>query len=273
MSDLHHDDDVLSAWLDGEATADEAAAVEAGMADDPAVAARVEQLRAVAAAVATPVVPAPAGARERAVAAALAAAGAVATDRADGAAPGPPADLAARRRRRSTIVLSAAAAVVAVLLAVPVVRSWTGDDTGDREVAGPAASQEATADEDGGDTAAAGRGVPEALPELGALDSPEDVAAAVGRTTQPSTQAGMEAATEEDDGAAAAPAHRCEPGVRAADPGLGALVLSATATYQGTEAYVLGFVPADAGTGTGVLQVLVLDVRGCAPLADPVQVP
>ena len=96
------DDELVSAYVDGEATPEEIAAVEA----NPSLLARARVLRAVAGAVAAaPVVPAPDDARETSIAAALAAAvgGAEVTD------------LAAERARRRLRVLSIAAAVLVAL--------------------------------------------------------------------------------------------------------------------------------------------------------------
>jgi hypothetical protein len=105
--DLDPRDELASAHLDGEATADEAAQVAA----DPDLAARVAALAAVRDAVATDGGPVDAARRDQAIAAALAASGGgtvVALD-------------AARRRARRRVQLAgvAAALVIAAAIAVP----------------------------------------------------------------------------------------------------------------------------------------------------------
>lgn len=115
-SDARHDDEIVSAYLDGEATADERVRVE----NDPRLQARLVELRQVAAAVGTPHFFADSPGRDTLIARALAAGGAAAP--ADDTPPGSAAqvvDLDAVRRRRRLTVLSAAAAVLVVLLAVP----------------------------------------------------------------------------------------------------------------------------------------------------------
>lgn len=103
---LHdHDDELVSAVLDGESNDAERAVV----AGDPRLQARLEELRGVAAAVATPVA-APTERREAAIAAALAA---------PVAPVAPVVDLgAARQRRRWGIVAGAAAAALVAIVAL-----------------------------------------------------------------------------------------------------------------------------------------------------------
>jgi hypothetical protein len=131
-------DERASAYLDGVATPDERAAVEA----DARLGARVEELRAVRTALAMPVVARPAVAVDTAIAAALAAADA--DEQAPGetvASPRPPAAARSGIRRRPVllVVLGAAAAVVAV---VTVAALRPADDAVKR--AGGAASTLAT---------------------------------------------------------------------------------------------------------------------------------
>lgn len=107
-------DELVSAYLDGEATADERALVEAS----PELMARVETLRSIAAMVAAPIVVDPA-LRERHIEAALAAS----------ATSAKVTSLEPRRRRLDrTWALSAAAVLLAVIIAIPVFRSGDGDD-------------------------------------------------------------------------------------------------------------------------------------------------
>lgn len=124
------DDELVSALLDDALTDEE----RARLADDPAVDARLAELRAVRELVAAPVPPPDPSRRDAAIAAALAAAGpaavpvpAQATGAANGTGAGSPVvDLAARRRTRMVSGLSAAAAVVVVvLLAAGLLRGTT----------------------------------------------------------------------------------------------------------------------------------------------------
>ncbi|MDY7100452.1 MAG: hypothetical protein S0880_04630 [Actinomycetota bacterium] len=120
-ADFDTDDELVSAYLDGETTAEETARVE----NDPALLARVEGLREVRALLAAPVTVG-ASDRDAAITAALAAfGGGDATD--PGTSPGgdvendvvaPVVSLSSRRRRRMQQWLSAAAVVVAVAAVV-----------------------------------------------------------------------------------------------------------------------------------------------------------
>ncbi len=119
MSDVNpSDDELVSAYLDGEASAVERARVEG----DPALLARVEELRAVMGAISAPVAPPDERAREAAIERALAEHPAVGPGRS--AAGGSPAVVidftadAARRNRRRTLLVAAAAALL-VLMGLP----------------------------------------------------------------------------------------------------------------------------------------------------------
>lgn len=121
-------DELASAYLDGVATPDEVARVEA----DTDLRARVEELRAVRDAVGATVASPTAADRDRAIEAALAAFGEPATGEQHSA----PADLDGARRRRAqrmryTGIASVAAAAVAVLAATVLI----GDDTSDDQIA------------------------------------------------------------------------------------------------------------------------------------------
>jgi hypothetical protein len=143
MTDQHPSDEVVSAYLDGEATPTEAAAVEASA---PARARR-DELDAVRAQVGEPVVP-PIGARDAAVAAALAVhdhemASAPAGTTTGSAAPAGAADLAAHRARRRprrvlAPVLGAVASVVFVVAVAAIALQQTRSST-DYSTAGAAA--------------------------------------------------------------------------------------------------------------------------------------
>lgn len=261
MTDHPPSDELISAHLDDEATPAEAAAVEASA---PARARR-DQLEAARALVGQPVVPPP-EAREAAVAAALAVfdreiAAPAAPEQPDGATP-TPTPLAGRRvRRRSPLVavLGAAASIV-FLLAVGVIslsqRSHTESfsagaapesQSADKGVASSGASSVAPAAPSGADTArddfarATGPDAFAAPVDLGAVagaaELRERVAAGL---AAPAPMAPLTSAP----GAAAAALDAvasCEPAQRAADPGLGPLVLTARATYQGRPAVVLAY--------------------------------
>jgi hypothetical protein len=141
MTDPHELDDLASAHLDGATTAEEAARVAA----DPALRARVEQLRAVREALAH-VPPVDAGVRDQAIATALSA-----LDEGDRpvAPVAPVTELASRRRglsRRMVRAIGAAAVVLLVALLVPVLSR--GHDQDDNETASPdTTGNEADADE------------------------------------------------------------------------------------------------------------------------------
>jgi hypothetical protein len=116
-------DELASAYLDGEVSADERAIVEA----DAALLARVRELRAVRQALAAPLPTRPAADVDAAIAAALAAA-----SDADAGAPAPvplaPRRASGRRGRIGLAVLGAAAAVVVAVVAVAALRP--SDDSG-----------------------------------------------------------------------------------------------------------------------------------------------
>ncbi len=188
------DDLLVSAVLDGDASPDEAERV----ASDPRLAARLEQVRAVAAAVGGPVPLVDPAVREAHLAAALAEARRLAADppAATGtAAPSPPppvADLAAARDRRrpvaSRVLLSVAAALLVVVAAGTVLvrladlgGSGGGDEVAtesdDRSSAESLGAVEGGAD-DGADSS--GDAAPSASDEAGAGEG----------TSTPTTTAG-----------------------------------------------------------------------------------
>jgi hypothetical protein len=130
VADEHERDELASAYLDGDATAEEVARVEA----DSGLMARVAELRAVTRSVAEPVTPPPAKVRDAAIARAVAAATTV--------------DLAAERRRRTRTrlwVASAAAVILAGLIAVPLLVRTLGDN-GETDTAGRAADEDTQAE-------------------------------------------------------------------------------------------------------------------------------
>lgn len=129
MSDFdRHPDELISAYLDGEADADEAARIEG----DPQSRARADELAAVAQAVAEPVEGLTPRERDRLRARALDAAP---------ARPAPVRDIseAARRRWRMVLIPAAAAAgIFAVALGVMSLRSGLDDDASDTAASAPA---------------------------------------------------------------------------------------------------------------------------------------
>ncbi len=137
-------DALASAYLDGEATAAERATVEG----DPALLARVEAFRRVAARVGTPPPPPPATVSQPMLAAALDAA-ADPGDQGAAVPPPPPAvQLAARRRRRMPLPVPAVAAAIVVLLLVGLGLLFTarGDDAADDVASGGNAATESRSD-------------------------------------------------------------------------------------------------------------------------------
>ncbi|MEY2453529.1 MAG: hypothetical protein QOD92_3103 [Acidimicrobiaceae bacterium] len=115
MSDFPPDrDELASAYLDGESTAEERALVE----DDPGLLARVTEFRAVREALAAPVTPPATGQRETAITAAVGASTVVALDRA--------------RARRGLRIASIAAAVLFVLGAVGILIRAAGSQSEDK---------------------------------------------------------------------------------------------------------------------------------------------
>lgn len=131
--DLQRDDEIVSAYLDGEATAEERARVE----NDPRLGARLRELEIVARAVGTPHFFADAPGRDRLVATAL-----LADERPDDADVVSLDQARARRRTQRRVLTIAAAGVVAMLLAVPLVSGLGGDDS-DMQTATVAADSEA----------------------------------------------------------------------------------------------------------------------------------
>lgn len=273
--DRAHDDELLSAHLDGELAPDEATRLEARLAAEPALRARLGALRAAAATVGTGV-PAPSPvARERAVAEAMWAAG-----QAGGDAPAARVvDIGERRRRRALVAMSAAAVVLVVALAVPLLRSGgdgedagtmaAGRDANEAEGDGDqtAATEEAAATADEGGPAGAG-GAPVFGRDLGRLASPDEVAAAVTAALAAADASGSADTTVQTESGETAPgadaAAHCEEPARASVPDAAGLVLSGVAEFAGQDAYVLVF-----ATTTGTRQAVVVGTVACDVLAGP----
>ena len=288
MSDLPFpDDELVSAYLDGEADADERARVEG----DPALMARADELRRVRELVRAPVTEPAAADVDRAVAAALAAA----TE--PNSAAGQPVHSLADRRRPSSLPawLSVAALVLGLLVAVSVLGSVIGggDDSDDSETAAVSDSDEEAStlesDDAGGGAVQAPaaddqtthfRSGPVDLGDLGAVADEAALAEAIGPEVtarralveeqgEAASGVGEDGAGSDGDdntastttvpgavspSAAGAPP-RCE------RPDLGEPVLRATAVYDGTEAVVFVY-------ETDETRVLVLAVDSCGVIAD-----
>ena len=118
-------DELVSAYLDGEATPAEIAEVE----QDDVLMARVQQLRSVRDAVTAPVAPMPAELRDQMIGAALAAADAETAQRRE-------ARIVPIHRRRETLLAMAAAAVIlAAVVSAGLIASRGGDESADMAAA------------------------------------------------------------------------------------------------------------------------------------------
>lgn len=130
------EDELVSAYIDGEATPAEIAAVEAS----DALLARAEQLRAVRDAVAEPVVPLPANRRDDLIGAALGVAGAEAVARAGARV------VSLRRPQRRMLAMAAAVVLVAAVVGAGLIAGRSGDESADftADAGAPAADQAGT---------------------------------------------------------------------------------------------------------------------------------
>jgi hypothetical protein len=280
------DDVVVSAYLDGEATPDERARVEA----DPALLSRVDELQRLAARVAV-VAPAADRTREAHLARAreVFAAGA---DRGPTDAVTPVVDLAAARHRRRTALLGVAAAILVILLGVGVI-TQLGDDEPEVEVVGsaiddgdePSASNPPSAADQDTDEGAAleedaaapelsagGDAATAALPDLGSFDSRAELSQ---RLT-----ASLETALADDDARSLTPqstvqsfgaAPACVTSIEASDTELGSLRYAATATLSGQPLLVVLFATDPGRSANGSLRLYVVDAASCTPIDDGVQ--
>lgn len=144
MSDPRgYDDELISAYLDGEIGPDEAARIE----HDPQARARAAELAAVQAAVAEPIPPLASADRDRLRAAAVAAAPTAAVR---------PIAAARGRRSRAFVPLAAAAGIVAVVLGAMAVLRNLDDGSGDSadwSVASAPATVQSASDASAGDMA------------------------------------------------------------------------------------------------------------------------
>jgi hypothetical protein len=289
------DDEIASAVLDGEATPDEVARV----AREPQLAERVEAFRAVQAAVAEPVSPPSASARDHAVATAVAAAATqsagseTASDTEGGSIAGGenrvrPLVRPKRAGRTWSIAAAVAAAVLIPLAAVAVLSSGESQDDSASSGGETAADQfEAADDEVVTSTApsldSAESQVAEDEPDLGAIDDADElreVASADLRSTR-SAESATDVAPSAGESDAPAPsttvpvtpsegatsfgaetATPCTAAAQSADPSLDTLVYTAKATYQGTPVWVEVYRSADGASEIAVVNA----IDGCTTL-------
>jgi hypothetical protein len=224
-------DELVTAYLDGEATAAERARVQG----DPALLARAEQLRAVSRMVAEPVDGPDAVLRDAHIAAALAA-----------SSTSPVVTAMPARRNRPDLLrfASVAAVVLAILVAVPLLLSNTGGDDADM------AATEATSADDGlaAMESVATEGTDGAA-EMAAEEAPADRSAG-----DEATGGEEEAPAEEGDATMEAPASDAE---------------TAMADEEPAEEETAGLDPADVDVAlAGVPRVDVADVTSPQALRD-----
>jgi anti-sigma factor RsiW len=263
MSTPHLDDEAFSAALDG---TDQPALAHVAGCDE--CAARLAEFEAVRAAVAGPVPPPDPAARDRAVAAALAA-----------FSQPVPITLAPRRRRLPRpAVLAAAAAIIVIVVAVPVLvalqnRSPSTSSKNTFAAGGAAAGPIVNGGDLGSqqDPQALGALVKSAVTSSGnAADSGATVAQsqspsggpAAASGTQPSTAEAQPQGPLSQPRAASAPTP-CESPTRTKyGQGIGALVYTATLTWQGKPAVLYAYNVA-AASGSFRYRVFVVDRATC----------
>ncbi len=269
------DDELVSAVLDGEATADERARVAA----DPALSVRLAEFAAVADALRAPATPPSADARDAAIAAAVA----------EGRRPAQVV-VALRPRRSTGSFLAVAAAVLVVLLFAGFLvgqvgdrnetedsASEAGDDSGSDRVAeagGATASDEATVEPGTDDTTASfGESAPielgavadeaalrEALVASEALD-----ALGVSPTTR-STLLPPTTTAPQDGDAVSGGTEACLVRLEESNPALDGVLLEGTAAYAGTEAVVYVFATVDGDTRVEVVTADTCEILVSFPL-------
>jgi hypothetical protein len=230
MTPEHLDDDALSATLDGEATPEEHAHVEACAT----CRARVDELRAAANAIGTPLAAVEVARREEAIAAALLAL---------------PTPLASGRRRQPPgWVLGAAAAVVALGILVPLVNRSNGSSA-DRSSSSAAADSNARSKalespeaQDSSGAAGAAPLFASAPADLGPINGEGELR---DRVLEALRSPAPDAPTSTTSAAAGSSvADPCLAELTREDPTLGAVRLDARAVVDGTPGRVLVF---DAG--------------------------
>jgi hypothetical protein len=245
-----HDDELLSAYIDGETTAEESARV----VGDPRLRARLRELEGAAALVGAPVESMSAAARDAAIAAALTAARGASGDRAsEEGAPAAVVRLDSHRRKRWTLASVAAVVLLVVIAAArmlqPVDNVPTTAFNQIESEAGPSAA-EAPADR-----ATADRAAPATEGYLGEFATTSGLASVVRSmldARSASASAGAAGATRGSASPLVPQATSCSP----ADSGRGAVVFEGGATLGGQRVQVI--VQED---GTGVRLLSVVDQR------------
>lgn len=231
MTNEHLDDEAISAYLDGEATPEEAAHVEAC----GGCAARADELRRAANLIGSPVPAVADERREAAIAAALDARVLSLEHR--------------RRRPPPAWLLGAAAVVVLALGLLPLLARDGGDDAQDTAAGDAATSALEAPAADGGaeeDAATMFRATPAPVDagDLGPLDDDEiqDRVTAALLAPVPESVGQTEADESATTAVPSAPGPAtCEDALRAAAPEAGTLRLTARATVEGRAAQLLAF--------------------------------
>lgn len=257
------DDELVSAVLDGEATAEERARVAA----DPVLSARLAEFTAVAEAVGAPVAPPRADARDAALAAAVAS-----RHRPD------PVVVPLRPRRSTGSFLAIAAAVLGALLVAGLLAGRLGDgrdeladdsaDTvadGAEESGGSTAADEAVGAPETDDTASGAFSEAETV-DLGPVADEAALRAALvaggGLGATPSTRSSLPPPTTttvpSGQAAITGDSEACQVRLVESDPALDGLLLRGTTVYAGTEAIVYVF-----GTVDGDTRVEVVTAATC----------
>lgn len=284
MTDGHHppDDELVSAYLDGEATPAEVARVEA----EPALRARAAELRKISQAVGA-VPPTSEAARARHLAVALQA-------RDAGASAATVVDLdRARARRVRSWLLGAAAAVAAVVLAAGVLptllddrddaqtaaesdaaddrevdpRAATGLDGDAEDPSSGAASEGASPPAVGSSPSTAAEGGPLVdVPDLGSFATHAELEAALARSL-----AGGAGTRAQQEGAFVSSSPACATAIDETDAEVRALFAAATATLAGQPVEVLLFTTDPASSANGPLRLYLVEPATCAPIADGVR--
>lgn len=295
-------DELVSAYLDGTATADERAAVERSASHR----ARLDQFQRIHDQLATPLPTAQPHVRESAIAAALATWDEQLATRAHRDADTSPAALtvpvdlerARRARARRRVRVASVAAIVLVVLALPAVialsrrhepsTTQTASAPTEGQITTTVAALTGPTQTSSSSAGAVASGAPPAVsaaPEttlapatttdLGSIATPVDLAAKVSLAMTQSSADGSSAATSTTsasprgvDAPTASPsndaADACEAVVRSATSGLGVVRFQASATYQGHGVTVLVFAGENGRLG---LEVFALDAADCSTLA------
>lgn len=244
----HDDDELLSAYLDGEATAEETARVDG----DPRLQARLRELEAAATLVGSPVERVPPTVRDAAISSALAAADRSSED--DTAAAAPVVHLDSRRRKQWALASVAAVVLLVVIATARMLQpsdnaSTTALNQSESKAApttlgAPAAAEQATTADR---ATAASPSYIGAFPSTSALVSGTRSLLEARPAAAPTGAAGA-AATASDSSSAFAAAPGCSP-----DADRGTVVFDGTATLDGQP--VLVIVQQDAA-GARLLSIL-----------------